>query len=358
MTPEMCDAQKIPVNPWQPSPDNPYFSSAAAAAANAAAAAVTNPHNKDLYKNPVNATNMTVIAQRMSGAHAGLLSAPLTSVGTTMGGASSSLSSSSLGAGGSAAQQDMHRSSSRQSHSRSRSHGHGHGRNRSHSREGPKKANATAKDDTKIEPVIEPGLALTARGANPLAVAAAVATATTNPLIMALNNPLLKKVGQPNIPLGISAAGGAMLGSSASSASSSSSSSSASSSTSGDAIPKTVPTAPLLAVNPLAALLSKMKEASAAASKEAVGTQNGDNARLASENGMGGGEQDLADAMQQSNYLHASRASKRIYVGSLPHNADEESVRQFFNNAMIVAQGKDREPGDSVSNVYLNTQKR
>lgn len=64
-TTEMAKAYGIEVNPWQPSPDNPYFSSAAAAAAAAATAAVSNPHNKDLSKNPTNSNNMTVLAQKI-----------------------------------------------------------------------------------------------------------------------------------------------------------------------------------------------------------------------------------------------------------------------------------------------------
>ena len=254
VTPEMmAQEMNVQVNPWQPSPDNPYFSSAAAAAANAAAAAVTNPHNKILWKNPANLTNMTVIAQKMSGAH----------------------SSQSL--------------------------------------------------------------------VNPLAAAAALTTAATNPLLTAMNNPLLRKrteVESARDPVGSS-----------------------------------------VQANPIAALLSKMKQETGSVKQE------GNIGALSGSSGAGGGggsggatmardmpkssialehemqqaqapTANLAEMVQQSNYLHQSRASRRIYVGNLPHTVTEEEIRQFFNATMIAAQGKSRTPGESVTNVYLNAQKR
>ena len=36
----------------------------------------------------------------------------------------------------------------------------------------------------------------------------------------------------------------------------------------------------------------------------------------------------------------------------------EDEICKFFNATMVAAQGPDRDPGDSVTNVYLNSQKR
>ena len=61
--------------------------------------------------------------------------------------------------------------------------------------------------------------------------------------------------------------------------------------------------------------------------------------------------------------MHATRASKRLYVGNLPHNVSEEEIRKFFNATMIAAKPEDAkkeavEGEQSVTNVYLNAQKR
>merc|ERR1719491_87254 len=67
--------------------------------------------------------------------------------------------------------------------------------------------------------------------------------------------------------------------------------------------------------------------------------------------GMGG-----ADA----NFMHATRASKRIYVGNLPHSVSEDEIRKFFNATMIAAKpdGTADDADSSITNVYLNAQKR
>ena len=57
--------------------------------------------------------------------------------------------------------------------------------------------------------------------------------------------------------------------------------------------------------------------------------------------------------------MHATRASKRIYVGNLPHNVSEDEIRQFFNATMVAAKPDgNSDEGPSVTNVYLNAQKR
>merc|ERR1712154_510673 len=73
---------------------------------------------------------------------------------------------------------------------------------------------------------------------------------------------------------------------------------------------------------------------------------------------------------QTANFMHATRASKRIYVGNLPLNVSEDEIRKFFNATMIAAKPKDGDAningqqqesggnGETVTNVYLNTQKR
>jgi len=57
-------------------------------------------------------------------------------------------------------------------------------------------------------------------------------------------------------------------------------------------------------------------------------------------------------------FMHADRAGRRIYVGNLPLHVKEMELRDFFNAAMVAAQGPDRKPGDSVLGVFLNLQKR
>ena len=50
--------------------------------------------------------------------------------------------------------------------------------------------------------------------------------------------------------------------------------------------------------------------------------------------------------------------SRRVYVGNLPHGVTDQEIREFFNATMIAAQDVNREPGDAVVGVYLNSQKR
>ena len=71
-----------------------------------------------------------------------------------------------------------------------------------------------------------------------------------------------------------------------------------------------------------------------------------------------------SSSQQQANFMHATRASKRLYVGNLPHNVSEEEIRKFFNATMIAAKPEEAAGGgavdgeQSVTNVYLNAQKR
>mmetsp|Transcript_823 Transcript_823/g.1829 ORF Transcript_823/g.1829 Transcript_823/m.1829 type:complete len:516 (-) Transcript_823:256-1803(-) len=48
----------------------------------------------------------------------------------------------------------------------------------------------------------------------------------------------------------------------------------------------------------------------------------------------------------------------RVYVGNVPNPTTDDALKQFFNNVMEVGQGPNRVPGDSVLQVYLNTQRR
>ena len=57
-------------------------------------------------------------------------------------------------------------------------------------------------------------------------------------------------------------------------------------------------------------------------------------------------------------FLNLIIFSRRIYVGNLPMTVTEDEICKFFNATMVAAQGQDRDPGDSVTNVYLNSQKR
>jgi len=60
----------------------------------------------------------------------------------------------------------------------------------------------------------------------------------------------------------------------------------------------------------------------------------------------------------KGDFMHADRASRRIYVGNLPLNVKESEIRDFFNCVMVAAQGPGRKAGDSVLGVFLNLAKR
>merc|ERR1719242_905401 len=76
------------------------------------------------------------------------------------------------------------------------------------------------------------------------------------------------------------------------------------------------------------------------------------------------GSGSISGSQQTANFMHATRASKRLYVGNLPHNVSEEEIRKFFNATMIAAKPEADGSGgvvggeQSVTNVYLNAQKR
>jgi len=343
VTPEMARVMGIEVNPWQPSPDNPYFSSAAAAAA-----AVTNPHNKDLGKNPVNANNMTAIAQRMQ-AQAQAAAAGLAS--------RNSMLNSVVAQGGLAGITN--------------------------------KTAAVAFTNLLSNPLTAPILASAAaqHTGNP-----ALLNAMKNQGLGALTNPLsalAAGAGNPNIG---NVLGMGDLNTTANAISA--------------GIPNVSPTNHVMAsVAALAAGNDNDKGETTRAGADgadASGQTDGDGANrtdgagkrqldmdvdmkenadilsnmnslsnsniMAMLEGNTNDDPNQLNAAQQANFMHATRASKRIYVGNLPHNVTEEEIRIFFNNTMIAAKPENGNnngegnngstEGESVTNVYLNAQKR
>ncbi|KAK6145677.1 hypothetical protein DH2020_022497 [Rehmannia glutinosa] len=54
----------------------------------------------------------------------------------------------------------------------------------------------------------------------------------------------------------------------------------------------------------------------------------------------------------------ATRHARRVYVGGLPPNANEQSVATFFSHVMSAIGGNTAGPGDAVVNVYINYEKK
>jgi len=60
----------------------------------------------------------------------------------------------------------------------------------------------------------------------------------------------------------------------------------------------------------------------------------------------------------KGDFMHADRSGRRVYVGNLPINVNENELRDFFNATMVAAQGPNRKPGSSVLGVFLNIRGR
>lgn len=54
----------------------------------------------------------------------------------------------------------------------------------------------------------------------------------------------------------------------------------------------------------------------------------------------------------------ATRHARRVYVGGLPPNANEQSIATFFSHVMAAIGGNSAGPGDAVVNVYINHEKK
>ncbi|CAH9088443.1 unnamed protein product [Cuscuta epithymum] len=54
----------------------------------------------------------------------------------------------------------------------------------------------------------------------------------------------------------------------------------------------------------------------------------------------------------------ATRHARRVYVGGLPPNANEQSIATFFSHVMSAIGGNSAGPGDAVVNVYINHEKK
>lgn len=54
----------------------------------------------------------------------------------------------------------------------------------------------------------------------------------------------------------------------------------------------------------------------------------------------------------------ATRHARRVYVGGLSPNANEQSVATFFSQVMYAIGGNTAGPGDAVVNVYINHEKK
>ncbi|XP_057823616.2 splicing factor U2af large subunit B isoform X2 [Cryptomeria japonica] len=54
----------------------------------------------------------------------------------------------------------------------------------------------------------------------------------------------------------------------------------------------------------------------------------------------------------------ATRHARRVYVGSLPPMANEQSIATFFSQVMTAIGGNTAGPGDAVVNVYINHEKK
>ncbi|GJN25840.1 hypothetical protein PR202_gb13724 [Eleusine coracana subsp. coracana] len=54
----------------------------------------------------------------------------------------------------------------------------------------------------------------------------------------------------------------------------------------------------------------------------------------------------------------ATRHARRVYVGGLPPNANEQTVAVYFNQVMAAIGGNTSGPGDAVLNVYINHEKK
>uniref|UniRef100_A0A0C9RMP9 Splicing factor U2af large subunit n=1 Tax=Wollemia nobilis TaxID=56998 RepID=A0A0C9RMP9_9CONI len=61
-----------------------------------------------------------------------------------------------------------------------------------------------------------------------------------------------------------------------------------------------------------------------------------------------------AQAMTQQ----ATRHARRVYVGSLPPMANEQSIATYFSRVMAAIGGNTAGPGDAVVNVYINHEKK
>ncbi|XP_076894371.1 splicing factor U2af large subunit A-like [Bidens hawaiensis] len=56
--------------------------------------------------------------------------------------------------------------------------------------------------------------------------------------------------------------------------------------------------------------------------------------------------------------IQATRHARRVYVGSLPPIANEQTLATFFSHAMAAIGGNTAGPGDAVVNVYINHEKK
>ena len=297
---EMAKGMGIEVNPWQPSPDNPYYSSAAAAAAAAATAAVTNPHNKSLALNPINAGNMTVVAQQMVGIPNNVSLFEMNSGGGT-------------GAGGGAFSNGGNGG------------GSGAGRLQASSRNSGQGSTTMMNVPSALSRMGGNAGGVISMGTNDKdgrnTAAARLQELLRGEKINPIRSNVVAASGSSTSGIGIGAGG-----------------------------------------------------ASGGGTSVAVGGvvgASGSSTRLASGVGAGtgknlGGGKDLSSVLAKLNTSLGMKentnaydiSSRRIYVGNLPMTVTEAEIQRFFNATMVAAQGEDREPGDSVTTVYLNSQKR
>ena len=55
----------------------------------------------------------------------------------------------------------------------------------------------------------------------------------------------------------------------------------------------------------------------------------------------------------------ATRHARRVYVGGIPDGATTDSIREFFNTALMAVNGTTENlEGDAVMNVYTNMDKK
>jgi splicing factor U2AF subunit len=76
--------------------------------------------------------------------------------------------------------------------------------------------------------------------------------------------------------------------------------------------------------------------------------------------GVGGGGGGMGNVLPAASAMsqQATRHARRIYVGGLPPQANEQNIQTFFSNALAAVGGTTAGPGMCVVNVYINYEKK